>query len=71
MIDPLSATWRETKARAEDAIAKATAAIVQPNCGEREADFHRGRIAALQDLLRLERAGKPTQQTGIGALASY
>ena len=72
MIDPLSATWRETKEEAERVIERATASILMPGCDPRDADFHRGRISAMRDVLRLETAlGKVDQQPSIGSLVGY
>ncbi len=52
-VDVVSATWREVQGKAEAILARASATVLSKDCTEREADFQRGRIAALTELLTL------------------
>ena len=53
MINPASETWRGVHEHAITEIDAATRRIIRANCSHDEANRLRGRIAALQDLLRL------------------
>lgn len=71
-VDTLSETWRETKAKAETLLARASATVLSKDCTEREADFQRGRIAALKELLDLgETPGSKPAPTIQGLGAGY
>lgn len=52
-IDIVSATWRAVQAKAGELVARSSATVLAKDCTEREADFQRGRIAALNELLAL------------------
>ena len=56
MIDPHSLSWRTVSGRCRTEIESALDRIARKGCDERVADFERGRIAALRDVLALEQA---------------
>lgn len=52
-VETISATWRAVQEKAEEIRTRASGTILSKDCTEREADFQRGRIAALKELLAL------------------
>jgi hypothetical protein len=56
MVDVYSQTWAAVRDAATARIEKARGLALAPGVDERTADFERGRVAALQEILDLAKA---------------
>ncbi len=71
MIEELSSTWATIKARCEEEISVGLARLEARGRSELDAEFERGRMAALRSILALAAPTKPPRTVKADPFSGY